>query len=116
MATGQFFCPTCKRVRDAHVLSWGDPYLAEFDVTMGPSFWHGDESIPCYQRARKCSVCDALIETVEVDDALIYELQQLREANKALRSESKAAAQASRAVHRKLNGWPYVRGPKARRR
>ena len=103
-------CPNCGVLAPAARLNWDEltdrlnwDELTEEriwgegdDLDMGPHYWKGQPQIHYFRRVRRCSSCDELIRTAEVDERLVAELARLRIEVQELRERTERAAIAAK--------------------
>jgi hypothetical protein len=101
-------CPHCDQLAPAARLDWDE--LAEErlwgggdDLHMGPHVWKSEPPTYYFRRVRRCSRCNELIHTAEVDESLIPELVRLRATVGLLRKEANRASKATKALQKLLD-------------
>ena len=75
---------------------------AHKELAMGPYVWNIDPPVYYYRRIRRCSSCEEIYATAEVDEDLISELDELRDLKAAVDAEAARAASALNKIRRRL--------------
>ena len=101
MARGAIYCKHCGKVTDAHVINWDD-WAWDRDQMGNYSKHDTDPPIRYFRRIRRCSNCDMLLYTAEVDSSLVHELAELRNTLGELRADIDRASAVTRAMRKKL--------------
>ena len=90
-------CPHCDTLAPAGRLDWNELTEArewsggEDYLDMGPHFWNTTPPLHYFRRVRRCSACDELIHTAEVEEDVLGELSRLREEVRELRERHRKA-------------------------
>lgn len=92
MPAATIFCESCERFQSADRLDWNDlteerQWGSDDDLGMGMYNWKSEPLIRYYRRVRRCSGCNELVKTAELDETALAELARLREEVRALRAK-----------------------------